>query len=143
MPIVFRCTVCSNKWQTKPEHIIAGHGCPHCCRSGKNSGTWQGGLTSEALTIRHSKRYCDWRDSVFIRDDFTCKICNKRGVHIAAHHKNSFSKYPNLRFDITNGVTLCKDHHNQYHKDNGYSNTSSQFEEWSKHQTAALVPLAI
>ena len=67
--------------------------------------------------IRKSKAYSDWRKSVFERDDFTCAICGHRGGELNAHHIKPFAKYPEDRFDVDNGITLCKECHKQVHKE--------------------------
>lgn len=74
---------------------------------------WKGGKTSETMMIRTSKRYRDWRTAVFNRDNYTCQICLTRGGSLEADHIKSFAHYPNVRFDITNGRTLCKFCHRQ------------------------------
>jgi len=56
---------------------------------------------------RRSQVYNDWRIKVFERDNFTCQICWNRGCYLEAHHIKSFAQYPELRFDVENGVTLC------------------------------------
>ena len=60
-----------------------------------------------------SKRYWDaqfknWRKRVFERDNYTCQICKKKGCYITAHHIKSWLKFPELRFDVNNGKTLCE-----------------------------------
>jgi len=55
--------------------------------------------------------YRQWRMAVFTRDNFTCQFCRTRGCYIEAHHVKSWSKYPALRYDQENGVTLCKECH--------------------------------
>lgn len=49
-----------------------------------------------------------WRKSVFERDHFTCQDCGKVGGYLNAHHVKSWAKYPDLRFELTNGITLCE-----------------------------------
>lgn len=67
--------------------------------------------------IRKSKAYSDWRKSIFERDDYTCAICGHRGGELNAHHIKPFAKYPEDRFDLDNGITLCKECHKQVHKE--------------------------
>jgi hypothetical protein len=31
---------------------------------------------------------------------------------------------------VNNGETLCRKHHNKFHRDCGYKNTAGQFEMW-------------
>jgi hypothetical protein len=78
---------------------------------GKENPNWNGGTTSEADKIRKGVAYKNWRNSVFIRDNYTCQICKKRGGNIEADHIKQFAYHPELRFDINNGRTLCKDCH--------------------------------
>jgi hypothetical protein len=75
--------------------------------SGANCYNWKGGITPENKRIRHSSEYRVWRTKVFVRDNFTCQICKEVGGELQVHHIHSFSKHPELRFDVTNGVTLC------------------------------------
>ena len=56
---------------------------------------------------RHNLDYKIWREAVFDRDDFICQICMKRGGDLHADHINGWVDYPELRFDLENGRTLC------------------------------------
>lgn len=57
-----------------------------------------------------------FRDVVFLRDDFTCQKCFRRGGHMCAHHKNSWHWFKEGRTDPNNGITLCQKHHKEFHK---------------------------
>jgi len=61
--------------------------------------------------------YKEWRNKVFERDNFTCQICgDDRGGNLNAHHIKSFKDYPELRYDINNGITYCEECHIKIHK---------------------------
>lgn len=65
---------------------------------------------------RRSAEYQQWRSSVFVRDNFTCSACGSRGVKLNAHHIKRYCDYPDLRFDVDNGVTLCEECHKKLHR---------------------------
>lgn len=71
------------------------------------------GRTPQNQKIRHSLTYKMWRESVFKRDDYTCQHCKARGVYIEADHIKPFAFFPELRFELSNGRTLCKPCHAQ------------------------------
>lgn len=86
-------------------------------KRGSKHPNWQGGNTSENELDRRRIEYKNWRIGVYKRDKYICQLCgikcNKK-VGLNAHHIKSFSKYPTLRFDINNGVTLCNDCHKKF-----------------------------
>lgn len=88
-------------------------------QAGKMHWNWKGGITDESHLLRQTKKYKEWRDKIYLRDDFTCQICKKRGVYLEADH------YPipwcvlfkeknyKIMWDISNGRTLCRKCHDK------------------------------
>lgn len=83
---------------------------------GINHWNWKGGVTPKNRLIRGTQEYKLWREAVFKRDNWTCIWCgirSKKGtqVYLQADHIKPFAQYPELRFAIDNGRTLCLDCH--------------------------------
>jgi hypothetical protein len=71
-----------------------------------------GRKTPKLEALRKSKKYKEWRNTIFKRDNWTCQKCkarNRKGKKIILHadHIKPFAKYPKLRFKTKNGRTLC------------------------------------
>ena len=87
---------------------------------GENNGNWRGGVSTEHHLIRESVNYKEWREAVFRRDNYSCQECGIRGgwskerkirIRIEADHIKPFALFPELRFAIDNGQTLCAECH--------------------------------
>ena len=121
------CLVCHKPFYAKPHQIIRGHGrfcsmkCWHVFNRGDNHSQWNAEMTDEERAIRNgSKRdlpeYKNWRRNVFTRDNYTCRACGAIGVRLNAHHVIPWSVDVSLRYEISNGITLCKSCHKKEHK---------------------------
>ena len=87
-------------------HIPWNKGIHHL--QGEKHPNWKGGITPMNKRIRESVEYTLWRTAVFERDHYTCIWCgDNRGHNLEADHIKPFSLYPELRFAIDNGRTLC------------------------------------
>ena len=87
-------------------------------RTGEKCNFWKGGKSSEYTKLKNSIEWKNWRRAVFERDDYTCQECGERNykgngksIWIHPHHIKSRSEYPELQFEISNGMTLCRDCH--------------------------------
>lgn len=83
---------------------------------GSNHPNWKGGISSRNYS--EDGILNDWRKAVFERDGYCCQIChdsNHRGrgesITLNAHHIKSWKDYPEERFNIDNGITLCRKCH--------------------------------
>lgn len=131
IPLFNECLECRNKFRTFPGLMKKGKRfCSKKCFDiyqtgkpngragialthlrGENASNWQGGKTQESQRIRGLIEYKLWRTEVYKRDNWICRKCNRRGGKLNADHIKPFALYPELRFDIDNGRTLCWDCH--------------------------------
>lgn len=93
---------------------------------------------NELTVISHNTRYDD--------GDIKCEcLCSCGKIHfvrkwalkcgsvknLQAHHLNSWNKFPDERFKLENGVTLCKSCHDDFHNKFGRgNNTAEQFRKY-------------
>ena len=61
---------------------------------------------------RGGQLHRNWSNLVKERDKYTCKINNKDCFgKLEAHHILGWTKFPELKYSINNGITLCHFHH--------------------------------
>ena len=63
---------------------------------------------------RNSAEYRKWRMEVFSRDNFICKSCGTK-KDLQAHHIERWKDNKKLRYEISNGITLCRSCHLKAH----------------------------
>lgn len=81
--------------------------------TGENHAHWIQDRTKLAKRQeRNDSTYKEWRRQVWLRDNFKCKMANPDCLgRIEAHHILIWSEYPELRYEVNNGITLCHAHH--------------------------------
>lgn len=86
--------------------------------SGKKNGKYKHGRTAELFGERSALTQQEkiWRNKIYERDNYTCQHCGtKKSGGFNAHHIKSWANYPNLRFKVGNGITLCINCHKKEH----------------------------
>ena len=96
---------CSRECADKGQNRIKTTGIQHW--------NWRGGITNETQKGRKLAIYRIWRIAVFTRDDYTCQECGQHGGILNADHIKPWSLFPELRYAIDNGRTLCIDCHKE------------------------------
>lgn len=56
-----------------------------------------------------------WSREVRMKDGHKCVVCGK-GRKLTSHHLFSKSKYPALKYNISNGIVLCSQCHEEVHQ---------------------------
>jgi 5-methylcytosine-specific restriction endonuclease McrA len=82
---------------------------------GEQHWNWKGGVTPLTQKTRTSEGANAWKLAVFHRDQYKCRMCGSKD-NIQAHHINSWADFPEDRFVLQNGLTMCKPCHDTYHK---------------------------
>jgi len=80
--------------------------------SGENHWAWKGGRSKNYKSGYYSFEYKKWRSLCMERDNYECQECGDGG-YLTVHRIKSFAHYPELRFDLSNGVTLCEECHSK------------------------------
>lgn len=106
------CLICKKPFR-RQGRLYCSQKCQGIANRGKNNINWKNGVTLIYRGIRFSREYDQWRMTVFKRDNFTCQNCHQIGGELHAHHLKPFATNPKLRFEISNGITLCEDCHKE------------------------------
>ena len=67
------------------------------------------------MSWRNTREYRIWRAGV-IRRDIRCQLCNTLQER-HAHHINHATYFIDERFDVENGICLCRTCHSHFHND--------------------------
>lgn len=145
----YRCS-CGNISETTWSNFSRGKRCKSCGIekvinkiSGENNYRWIKDRTPEErkaiLAERTCPEYKRWRKAVLKKDHNTCQCCHtKEGLE--AHHIFNWAEYPHLRFQASNGITLCKNCHVSFHKQFGLTNNNvDQIKSYISEEAAKLI----
>ena len=82
--------------------------------------------------------YMEWRKSVYERDKYTCQVCAKTGGRLNADHIKPWTDHQDLRYDISNGRTLCVKCHSAITREYLKLNWKNQFTSAKAKQQATF-----
>lgn len=71
---------------------------------------WQGGIRDIRRKLHETFEYRQWRKAVLKRDNRICQICGST-KNIEADHIKRWKEHPELRHEVSNGRSLCRDCH--------------------------------
>lgn len=81
-------------------------------QKGEKSYRWINNRELAKRNLRNDGEYLQWVSKVKNRDKWQCKINNQDcSGYLIVHHILLWSEYPELRYEINNGITLCQSHH--------------------------------
>jgi hypothetical protein len=112
-----KCVYCQADFRCKKRSTrkYCGIVCKHADHQGEGHYRWI--KDRNKIVGRHNRLMHDpdtkiWRRKVFMRDNFCCKMKNSKcGGRIEAHHIHRWHDKPELRYEVSNGITLCHEHH--------------------------------
>lgn len=81
---------------------------------GESNPNWKGGRVDPTARERRSYKAKMWRNAVKARDGHKCVDCGSTN-RLHAHHIRSWKDAPELRFELSNGKTLCVICHQKTH----------------------------
>jgi len=101
--VLLTCLECSDTFYVRPYRKKIAKFCSMKCKVANQNNN----ISSENELIRKSSKYKEWRSAVFERDNYTCQMCNIQGGVLHADHIYPFAVFKELRFELSNGRTLC------------------------------------
>jgi len=142
--VLVKCDCCKREYkrrygvyynaQTRTDNLWY---CIHCEKrvyySGENSVLWKKEKSEEErIKDRTYEEYCNFVKKVLKRDNYTCQCCSEIvGGNLEVHHLDGYNWCVEKRTDETNGITLCKQCHKNFHDIYGRGdNTKAQYEQW-------------
>lgn len=150
--VLMKHSICGTEWKVTPSNFLGlKTRCPRneCChKRGKEHYRYNPNLTEKDRKNNASRtssiEYRNWKVNVFRKYNRKCLICGTPGVknnELQAHHLYSWDNNPDKRFDVSNGVALCKTHHTEFHNKYVFgNNTKKQFEEYILNFGVSLIP---
>lgn len=145
---------CGEKLKVRGCHLTSGHTTSCGCyvtelMTGNTNPVYNHDLTDEErIERRKVPGYKQWAKDVKEKDDYACVVCgDSSSGNLVSHHLDAWLSFPEKRFDLDNGVCLCRDCHYDFHGRYGNGdNTREQFIEFvglkNGHNQSAIITSA-
>ena len=119
--IKFICTGCEKEFERNINILAKSktHFCNKTCKNtyDRNKRYQNYKRFKHPLNLKTALKY--WSYQIKERDSFICQGCGENNIKfLEAHHIKHKSKYPELAFNIDNGITLCFKCHLKEHVGN-------------------------
>lgn len=99
----------------KTKNTFCSQACSIVYNRGENHYEWKENLHDKNLKLALKQ----WGIKIKERDSYTCQICSEKDRTILeAHHIKERASFPELQFDLNNGITLCLRCHILQHTNN-------------------------
>ncbi len=99
-PIGHKCAWCGKEFETK--RCAFGECCSRSCAAKFQY--------SGAKQYSDGKLLSEWREAILNKDKHICKRCGDTS-NLEVHHIKPYASYPELRYVVGNGITLCRSCH--------------------------------
>ncbi len=90
----------------------------HHKQGGEHHWNWRAGRSKAISKDSNNPLAIAWRQAIYRRDGWQCVICRVhcRQKNIVAHHRLGYTDYPDQRYILDNGMTLCRACHLWAHR---------------------------
>lgn len=89
-------------------------------RKGINHPNYKPYLTEQDRTHRDNDCLeAEWSKKIKQMAGWTCQKCKIKKRYMVSHHIASYTRYPELRYNLNNGICLCENCHKSFHKKYG------------------------
>ena len=123
-PQAVRCRKCHQPYHNE---VLRGRKLPEETKQKMSEAAiaYWGNIDKKCGKDRHYYDYRVWLKRVLEHDNYTCQHCESKD-NLRVHHMESYENNPELRVEMSNGITLCKFCHDNFHHLLGLKSTRAQ-----------------
>jgi ribosomal protein L37AE/L43A len=127
-----RCRACANKTQALGyKHTEEQNKAKSERQTGEGNHRYNPDITDEQRAKQRTRLHDNWAVEVKELANYVCDKCGDTENAKVAHHLQAYAKYEESRYDVSNGVCLCRSCHAEFHGKYGTgTNTKEQYNEY-------------